>query len=346
MLEIDGSYGEGGGQILRTAVSLSALTGKDARISNIRANRPKPGLSSQHITAITAVAKLCNAETSELKIGTNAIEFRPGKLEGGNFHFDVLTAGSVTLVLQACIPPSIFAPNETLLKITGGTDVKWAPPIDYLRFVIRPLLNKMGIDMEVELTRRGHYPKGGGEVSVKMKKGSELKPLRLIERGELDTVRGVAHVSNLPNNITQRMKRTALLKLVDFPSVYIVEENYPQDMDPAFGAGAGLVLWGHYENTVLGGSCLGERGLPAEKVGQMAVEALLKEVESQATLDIYATDQLLPYMALVNGESIFLTRELSHHAKTNMWLIEQFLGAKFEVRDRNEIREVKVRDTG
>lgn len=343
MLEIDGSYGEGGGQILRTAVSLLALTGKDALISNIRANRPKPGLASQHITAIKAVAKLCNAEVGELKIGTTAIEFRPGKLEGGNFHFDVLTAGSVTLVLQACILPSIFAPKETHLRITGGTDVKWAPPIDYLRFVIRPLLNKMGVDMEIELARRGHYPKGGGEVSVKMKKGSALKPLRLIERGELDTVRGVAHVSNLPKNITQRMKRTALLRLVDFPSVYVVEEHYPQDMDPAFGAGAGIVLWGHYENTVLGGSCLGERGFPAEKVAQMALEALLSEISSPSTLDVFATDQLLPFMAMASGESIFLSKEISNHAKTNMWLIEKFLGTKFEIEHLEGVEKVVVK---
>jgi RNA 3'-phosphate cyclase len=154
MLEIDGSHGEGGGQILRTAVSLSALTGKEVRISNIRANRPKPGLSNQHITAINAVAKLCSAEVSEMKLGTTSLEFHPSELEGGEYRFDVLTAGSVTLVLQACLMPSIFTPEETTLRITGGTDVKWSPPIDYLRFVLKPLLEKMGVENEIDTIQK------------------------------------------------------------------------------------------------------------------------------------------------------------------------------------------------
>jgi RNA 3'-terminal phosphate cyclase len=177
---------------------------------------------------------------------------------------------------------------------------------------------------------------------VKVKGKTELKPLKLTERGELETVRGIAHVSHLPKNISHRMKRTACLKLVDYPSVYVLEEHFPQDMDPAFDTGAGIVLWGHFENTILGESCLGERGLPAEKVAQIAVDELLKELSSSSTLDVYACDQLLPFMAMAEGESEFFSRELSNHAKTNMWLIERFLKTKFQVEHKENIEKIVV----
>lgn len=343
MIEIDGSYGEGGGQILRTAVSLSSLTKKPVRITNIRANRPNPGLNYQHITAIKSVADLCKADLEGLNKGSEKIEFHPHEIRGGKFHFDILTAGSTTLVLQACLLPSLFASERTEFTITGGTDVKWSPPIDYFRFVFAPLLHKMGADASMVLGRRGHYPKGGGEIIARVKPVKKLLPLNLEEKGDLKTVRGIAHVSNLPSKIANRMKHAALLKLVGYKDVSVSEEHYPQGKDPAHGAGTGIVLWANYENTVLGANGLGERGVPAEKVAQNAVEGLLAEMNSMATLDVHAADQFLPYMALADGESVFLARQLSNHAKTNMWLIEQFLDVKFEVKKKDGLEEVRVR---
>jgi RNA 3'-terminal phosphate cyclase (ATP)/RNA 3'-terminal phosphate cyclase (GTP) len=342
MLEIDGSYGEGGGQILRTAVSLSSITGESIRIINIRANRPKPGLNFQHMTSITSVVELCNAGVKSLEKGSTSIEFHPQKIQGGKFHFDILTAGSTTLVLQACLLPSLFASQKTELRITGGTDVKWSPPIDYFRFVFAPLLHKMGADVHVFMGRRGHYPKGGGEILVRVIPIKELKPLVLENQGKLKGVRGVAHVSNLPHAIAERMKTTALLKMMDCPDVSVSEEHHPTGHDPAPGIGTGIVLWANYENTILGANGLGEKGVPAERVGQIACETLQKEMNSAATLDVHAADQFLPYMALAKGESVFRTRELSKHAKTNMWLVEKFLDVKFEVRQKDGMEEVRV----
>ncbi|UCF07459.1 MAG: RNA 3'-terminal phosphate cyclase [Thermoplasmata archaeon] len=346
MIEIDGSHGEGGGQILRTAVSLSSLTQKPVRILNIRAKRPKPGLSFQHVTAISSVKELCTAEVSGLKKGSATVEFCPGKIKGGRFHFDILTAGSTTLVLQACLLPCLSAPEKTELTITGGTDVKWSPPVDYLRFVFAPILHTMGATVSIATVRRGHYPKGGGVVKAIVNPVEKLSPLTLRKRGELKGIRGIAHVSNLPGNIVKRMKHSALLKLVNYKDISVSSEYYPQGKDPSFGAGAGLVLWANFENTVLGADGLGERGLPAEKVGQMAADGLLSEMSSKGTLDVHAADQFLPYMALAAGESVFLTKELSNHAKTNMWLIEQFLDVKFEVAEKKGVVEVKVKGVG
>lgn len=346
MIEIDGSHGEGGGQILRTAISFSSLTKKPIRIDKIRANRPNPGLNYQHLMAIKSVAELCNADVKGLNKGSCEIEFHPHEIKGGKFHFDILTAGSTTLVLQACLLPSLFAPETAEFKITGGTDVKWSPPIDYFRFVFSPLLHKMGADVSIVLGRRGHYPKGGGEITARIKPVGKLKPLNLEQKGELKSIKGIAHVSNLPSKIANRMKHATLLKLVNYSEVNISEEHYPQGKDPAHGAGTGIVLWANYENSILGTNGLGEKGVPAEKIAQNAVDGLLAEINSKSTLDVHAADQFLPYMALADGESIFYAREISNHAKTNMWLIEQFLDVKFEVKEKEGVQEVKVKGNG
>lgn len=346
MLEIDGSFGEGGGQILRTAVALSSITKKPIRITNIRAKRSNPGLNYQHMASIKSVAKLCEAEVSGVEKGSSQIEFHPKKISGGKYHFDILTAGSTTLVLQACLLPSLFASEPTRLTITGGTDVKWSPPIDYYKNVFSPILHKMGADISIIMGRRGHYPKGGGEIAALVKPISNLEQLELIERGELKTIKGIAHVSNLPNKIAQRMKHTALLKLVDYKDVKVSEEHHPMDKDPAPGVGTGIVLWACYENTVLGANGLGEKGVPAERVGQIACENLQTEMNSKATLDVHAADQFLPFMALAKGESVFTTRELSDHAKTNIWLVEKFLDVNFEVEQKEGLDEVRVKGVG
>jgi RNA 3'-phosphate cyclase len=346
MIEIDGSFGEGGGQIIRSAVSLSCISKKPVRIINIRANRPNPGLNYQHVVAIKSVVELCKADVEGLNKGSSEVVFYPHVIKGGKYHLDILTAGSTTLVLQACLLPSLFADDKTEFTITGGTDVKWSPPVDYFRFVFAPLLHKMGGEVSIVLGRRGHYPKGGGEITVRVKPVEQLKPLTLEERGDIKSIKGIAHVSNLPNKIAERMKNTALLKLIGSKDVNVSLEHYPKEKDPAYGVGTGIVLWANYENTVLGGNGLGEKGVPAERVGQIACEALLTEMNSKATLDVHAADQFLPYMALALGESVFLVREITNHAKTNMWLIEKFLDVKFEVKEEDGLNEVIVAGIG
>src|SRR5437879_8956232 len=193
MIEIDGSYGEGGGQVLRTAVALAAVLSKGIHVFNIRAGRAEPGLRPQHMTGVKAAAELCSSELEGLRVGSTEFTFKPGKLRAGTFRFDVGTAGSVTLVLQTLMPILAFALGNVQLEITGGTDVKWSPPIDYLRLVTLPLLARMEMQASILVVKRGHYPKGGGIVRLKASPTSVLKNIVGIDGGNVNAIAVVSH---------------------------------------------------------------------------------------------------------------------------------------------------------
>ena len=328
MIEIDGAHGEGGGQLVRNAAALAAVTGKPVRVTNIRAKRPNPGLAAQHVVALKAVSAVANAQIEGLQLGSRQIVVRPGTLAGGKHRFDVGTAGSVTLVLQACLPPALLAPAPTELYLIGGTDVKWSPPLDYFRFVFLPLLERMGGHVEVEVLKRGYYPRGGGEIRVKVTPTSGLRPLAVEPPGVLRRVRGIAHAANLPEHVPQRMKQSAARRFVAIAEAKIQEQVL--GAEAGVGPGGALVLWTEHENTVLGASALAERGTPAEDVGQSAADELVSDLKAHASLDVHASDQVLIYGALARGESRFSAREVTGHALTTMWLLEAFLAVKFE----------------
>ncbi len=340
MIEVDGSYGEGGGQIFRMALALSALTGEDLRIDNIRAGRPKPGLARQHLTAAEGVRSLCNASVEGLELGSKEVIFRPGTLRGGKVDLDVGTAGSVTLVLQACLLPASLAEGPSEFRIRGGTDVKWSPPSDYLIHVFLVLLRKMGVQVEMEVTRRGYYPRGGGIVVATVKPIPGIDPLLLSEQGGIFQTRGCAHVSNLPRHIPERMRRSALEHLEDVGEVDVEVLAYGKS--EALGPGGALVLWAESNKTVLGSSGLAERGVPAEEIGAKAANSLMVDLRSGATLDVHAADQLLPYMAMAGGRSIFKLREVSGHTKTMFWLLSKFLDVTFRHKELEEVVQVDV----
>lgn len=322
MLELDGSYGEGGGQLLRTACALSAITGEPVRLHNIRARRAPPGLAPQHLTAVKAVATLCDARVEGLELQSQELIFRPGKLRGGEFRFDVGTAGSITLVLQALLPAALHADAPAHIHLTGGTDVRGAPPLDYLRFVLLPLLARMGAEVELTLQQRGYYPRGGGIVEVRVRPSS-LKGLRLETAGAIKEIRGVAHVSNLPAHIVTRMQQTAVQLLGDIARVEIEPQILGKDQ--AIGQGGAIVLWVRTAHALLGGSEVAQRGVPAERIAGTAAQDLRDDITAGATLDLHASDQLLIYGALAQGPSCFLARTLSSHAQTTLWLLQQFL---------------------
>ena len=322
MREIDGSYGEGGGQLLRTACALAAITGEPVRLRDIRARRAPPGLAPQHLTAVKAVAVLCGAETEGLELRSQELVFRPGKLRGGEFRFDVGTAGSVTLVLQALLPAALAAGAPVRIHLTGGTDVRAAPPLDYLRFVLLPLLGRMGARVELALQRRGYYPRGGGEITVAVQPG-RLHGLRLEAPEAVREVRGIAHVSNLPTHIVTRMQQTAQQMLADLARVEI--EPQILNRDQAIGQGGAIVLWARTAQALLGGSEVAQRGIPAERIAATAAQALREDIAAGATLDLHASDQILVFCALAQGSSCFLARTLSSHAQTTLWLLPQFL---------------------
>lgn len=327
MIEIDGSYGEGGGQLLRTAVALAAITGQALHIQNVRARRSHPGLAPQHLAAVKSVAALCGAEVEGLQLKSQEMVFHPARLRGGEFQFDVGTAGSITLVLQAVLPVALMGPERLVMEIRGGTEVRAAPPLDYFRHVFLPLLSLMGGRVSLHVVRRGYFPRGGGEVRVEVEPGARLRPLVLETRGALSEVRGIAHVSNLPAHITARMVRAAQEALPPVPAPHIEQQllAWPQ----AIGQGGAIVLWAHCGNGVLGSAATAQRGVPAERLGEEAGCALRAEIESGATLDVHAADQMLVYAALANGPSHFTSRTLSSHASTTMWLIEHFLPVEF-----------------
>lgn len=308
MLDIDGAYGEGGGQLLRTAVALAAITGNPVHLRNIRARRRNPGLAAQHLTAVRAVAELCGANVEELTLHSGELVLYPGPLRGGDYHWDVGTAGSITLVLQAALPVALRCTERVRMRITGGTDVRAAPPLDYFRYVFLPLLARMGTQIELRVLRRGYYPRGGGAVEVAVSPCHALRPLQLNDCGTLQELIGYAHVANLPAHVIERMSAAAAQGLAGMP--FRLDAKMLGHSE-AIGAGGALVLVAHMAHTTLAAGVTAERGVPAEQLGAQAAEALRTTLVSGATLDVHAADQLLVYMALAHGISRYRVQELT-----------------------------------
>ncbi|HEY4823318.1 MAG TPA: RNA 3'-terminal phosphate cyclase, partial [Candidatus Bathyarchaeia archaeon] len=299
MIEVDGSYGEGGGQILRTAVSLGGALGREVRIFNIRAGRSQPGLRPQHLTGVKAAAEMCNAQLTGSEVGSTELVFKPSKLRSGRFRFDVGTAGSITLVLQTLMPLLAYSPGRMEVEIVGGTDVKWSPPIDYFIHVALPVLGKLGSTCQLEVLRRGHYPRGGGQVRLTTTPVESFKPITGIDPGGLVRIGGVSHAVSLPRHVADRQSESArkFFRGKGLPEPQIVIDN--PETGSNLGAGSGLVLYAETRGgAVLGADSLGERGKPAELVGSEAAGRLVEEIESGVFLDRHMGDMIIPYLAL------------------------------------------------
>ena len=324
MIEIDGSYGEGGGALLRISAALSALTGKSIHVTDIRAKRPEKGLMPQHLTALKAVALISKADHQGLKLGSTEITFQPGELEGGEYQLDIGTAGSMTLLLQCFLIPAAFA--EDLVKITlkGGTDVRWSPPVDYLSNVTIPILKSIGYNIELQLIQRGHYPQGGGILKAVIHPVKTLNPFHLLDL-RVNRIKGVSHAVKLPEHVALRQAQVAERVLKGKGYEVDIET---QHSDKALGPGSGIVLWTEGENRI-GGSCLGEPGKRAELVGQEAANELLYSISQKAALDSYMGDQIVPYMAM-SGNSQVTIAELTEHTLTNIYVTEKITGHKFK----------------
>ncbi len=351
MIVIDGSFGEGGGQILRTSIALSAILGVPIKIANIRAKRPQPGLKRQHMTAITAAATLCNAEVEGLKLGSTTIVFKPKDIKSGTFRFDIGTAGSISLVLQTLLPIMAYAPGPTEVKISGGTDVPWSPPIDYVRSVITYHLKLVGYEVRIELIRRGHYPRGGGEVRVKVDKPPRaLAAVELIKRGNVRYIKGRSHCVKLPKHVAERQAKSArelLSKELAGIPIEIELEWYEPSKDPHLGPGSGIVLWASAGEALLGADALGARGKRAEVVGEEAAKKLLNDLRTGMALDTHMSDNIIPYLALAEGTSSIGGAKLSMHAYTNIWLIKKILNIEVEYQGNlNEPFKLRVRGAG
>ena len=337
MIEIDGSEGEGGGQMLRTALALAALTGRSFRFENIRARRDKPGLAAQHLTGVRGVAEVCHADVEGASVGSTSLTFKPGTVEAGDYRFDVGTAGSITLVLQACMLSCARTRARSEFDIIGGTNVRMSPPSDYLERVLFPLLRNMGYDIDVKVPARGFYPQGGGEMIVGMARGEEVLPLDLEQRGRFVGIAGVCFTQKLPDHVAERMASTARKTLVGHSPVKLV-----MDRRQGHSIGAGMLLAAEYERTILASDALGEKGISSEKLGELAATSLLREMQSGETLDKHAADQILPYLSLAAGPSTFLVSEITMHFRTQVEMIRKFLDVRIDTGAAGQLHRVSV----
>jgi len=323
LVELDGSYGEGGGQILRSALSLSCLTGKPFRIYNIRKGREKPGLMPQHLTSVTACQRISSAQVEGACVGSGEFSFVPGSVRGGSLALDVGTAGSVCLILHALLPPLLRAQEVSTLTLRGGTHVPFSPPFHHFQKVFLHALSRTGRRVESELMAWGFYPRGGGHVKVQVfPSSSPAGEIELQSRGALRKLSLLSYVAGLPLSVARRQMAQGLKVLRRGKADADITEEVFEVSSP--GKGTFFFVHAVYENTSAGFSSLGERGKRAEAVGQEAVEEFLEFHSTDAAVDPYLADQLSIYLAL-NGRGGYTTSRLTRHLLTNAWVIEKFL---------------------
>jgi RNA 3'-terminal phosphate cyclase (ATP) len=332
LFEIDGSQKSGSGTILRLSVALAAATGESLHIYNIRQNRPQRGLKPQHLEAVLTAAKLCNAEVKGATLGSKELWFTPRQVNGGNFEAEIGTAGSIPVLLTAVMPICIFAEDSVRLHVAkGGTDVSHSPTINYLRNVFLPALKHMGLEATITVHRYGYYPKGMGEVTMTVKPPDTLQPIQLNEFGKLKSVKGVSVCTFLADRkVAERQAKAA--------STYLSEKGYTagiqivNDKSNSFQKGSSITLWAETATgAIIGADAIGELKKTSETVGREAAEKLHAEISRRPTVDMHLADMLIPYMALAEGTSSLLTREVSDHLETNVWLAEKMLKARFKI---------------
>ena len=333
MLEIDGSMGEGGGQVLRSALSLACLTGKGFRICNIRKNRPQSGLMRQHLMAVRAAARIASANVSGDELGSPQLSFLPDGVASGEFHFDIGTAGAATLVLQTVIPPLCRGRKASRVTVTGGTHVPFSPSWHYFSEVFWPSVVRLGVRGEPFAEAFGFYPKGGGRIGCVVMPTGQPEPWTLRERGELTGIRIVSAVGNLARGIAERQAQSALAALRGR-----VERGVPTEIEVqelrVFGQGTFLFVKAVYEHAVAGFTSLGERGKPAEQVGAEAAREFIEHHESGAAVDPHLADQLVLYLARAGGTSRFRTSRLTRHLATNLLVAGCFLDLSSRIEGR------------
>ena len=331
MITIDGSFGEGGGQILRTSLALAAIAGQSVTITNIRAGRDKPGLRPQHLTGALAVAEICRAELTGAEVGSSKLTFKPGRIKPGDYEFDVskirASAGSANLILQTVLWPLAFAGGRSRVTIKGGTHVPHAPTSNYIDDTFLPAIADMGLACRYSMLKAGYYPIGGGEVRVEIPAIESLRPVSITERGEAMHVELTSAVSNLPASIAERQLDTAISRL---KRMRLRSENaIEQYSSPGKGTVVFISLTAGKARA--GFQSLGELKKRAEKVADDACDELEAYLASNTALDKHLADQLILPIALASGNSRFTTCEITLHLLTNIAIVEQFLPVHFHV---------------
>jgi len=337
-LEVDGSHGEGGGQLLRTAVALSAITGRAVRVRSIRAGRDRPGLQAQHLKGVEAVATLCGAKLNGASIGSADLTFEPGPIRPQAIRVDVGTAGAISLVLQALVLAAGRADGTTTVELIGGTHVAWSPPIYYFKEVFCHHLRSIGINIEVKILAHGFYPRGGGRAQIEIHGSRDWKPLNVESSGLID---GVVAKSVASEDL--RNARVAERQMDGFRSV--LPSAVPEEVTYVRSLSTGSAVSGQATSTltILGADSLGKRGVRAEDVGKDAAMKLKAEMDSGAALDIHAADMMIPYLALASQPSSFTVREISDHLTSVQWLVNQFINVEFRSEKIGNLYKISVR---
>lgn len=337
LIEIDGSEGEGGGQILRSALSLAVCTGQPFRITNIRANREKPGLLRQHLTAVKAAVEICAGEADGAEMGSRNLTFRPGKLAAGDFSLAIGTAGSCTLVLQTVLPPLLMAPGESRVRITGGTHNNASPPFDFLARSFLPLLGRMGAEVSMQLVSYGFFPRGGGEIRAHIRPCPSLAPLVLTRRGALTRGSAEAYVAGLPLHVAQR-ELEVIGRALNWPRERLFVRALPNDVGP--GNAVTITLEHEHVTEVVAG--FGEKGVRAETVAGQAANEARAYLASQAPVGEHLADQLLLPMALGAGGE-FISSVATQHLRSNAAVIERFTQKRVTIEAHGPVFSVTVR---
>jgi RNA 3'-terminal phosphate cyclase (ATP) len=341
MVTIDGSQKSGSGTIVRDAVPFSVLTKEELFLTNIRANRPKPGLRAQHLRGIEACARICRGELANAAIGSKKIRFKPGKdIHGGTFNWDIGTAGSTSMLALSVIPLALFADKPSCYEITGGLFQDFAPSIYHVKYVLLRILERMGIHAEINIIRPGYVPRGGGRIEVKILPITKvIKPLIQVERGKTTHIKGAALSSLLQERkVSDRMAKECQSRLTSegyAPDIEVLydNKNNPVYTETSIQAGACLAAWAETDTGCLIGSDMaGALGRSAEYIGKKVADHLIQVLETEATVDEHTADQLIPFCALADGWSSYIIPKMTDHIETRRWLVEKMLGAKTEMK--------------
>jgi RNA 3'-terminal phosphate cyclase (ATP) len=321
MIKIDGSLGEGGGQILRSSLTLSLITGKGVQISNIRTKRKNPGLQHQHLCAVKAVHSIGRGEIEGAELGSTQLTYQPDTIHSGQYKFDIKTAGATTLVLQTIILPLSLANSKSHVKISGGTHVPWSPSFHFLDMQWLPYMTRLGFNIHISLDQAGFYPQGGGLIQSKTTPVEHIKPITIEERGDLIQIRGISAVANLDRSIAERQRNQVLRRLGD---KYRLNDIRIKQL-PSRYKGTILILLAEFESSTCCYFSLGKRGKPAEQVADDAVNEMESFMDTDGVMDEYLADQLLLPLAIANGPSIFKTPRVTSHLLTNAEVIKSFI---------------------
>jgi RNA 3'-terminal phosphate cyclase (ATP) len=327
VLDLDGSEGEGGGQILRSSLSLAVCTQQAFRIERIRANRDPPGLKRQHLAAVRAAAQICDAEVNGDELGSRELVFKPGKLKPAQYTFAIGTAGSTTLVLQTVLPPLLVAEQPSTIRVTGGTHNRGSPPFDFLERAFLPLLARMGARVELDLLAYGFYPRGGGEIRAQISP-AQLQPLHLHERGELRRAHADGYIAALPMHIGER-ELDVVGRLLGWPPERLSLHALANDMGP----GNALTITVEHANVTEVFTAFGERGVRAETLARTVALEAQAYLNATAPVGEHLADQLLMPLALAGGGS-FVTTSATQHLRSNALVIEKFTDRKIRVEPR------------